>query len=664
LSADGTQLAFISFPHTSDQIHAPGRLLIRQMDVSDRVQHVVSGSASYYVPSWSPDGTKIAVVRQAGTQSDAKAEFGWIDAVSETFHAVAPATPFTKQDPRFSFGQHIYFSEDGTQLVFQPGEWLYSSLHAVNLDGSGERVLATASADDVCGIFPSPDLSRALVVGWDLNPYLVSLPRGTSQPIELSAPVHGSANVERIQIGEGGTLYPNWANNKSVTYGWANRIFRYDVDDASPTLVEQVTLEVPRHGINGTVAFRNARLIIMDGARGSGTVIEKGTIVVRGRRIEAVGPADSVAIPPGSKIVDSTGLTIMPGFVDSHSHGLAGHPFASQISIPIGLESNIPSALAYGVTTAWEAMGTQDDGNLSEIELREAGRLIGQRWLTAGGILNHDGENSYRGPEDVRARVRKKIALGGEQCLKSRQEEVRTVVQWYADEARKAHVCLVAHTETMDELLAWAGDGLMVDHPSVAFSAYGDVLQFLLGTGVIWTPHVFMSASTRSAQAVVNGLFLRELRVRGDDAQLRKLERFGPSALEHYERLPDIPFERTATAREAKVVRAFVAAGGKIAVSSDGGIGIENHFEMWALNRAGISPADVLRAATINGAEKLGIDDDVGSLTVGKLADLIILTANPLEKIENSLLLKYTVLDGVIYDSNTLDIVSPPRVGN
>ncbi len=80
---------------------------------------------------------------------------------------------------------------------------------------------------------------------------------------------------------------------------------------------------------------------------------------------------------------------------------------------------------------------------------------------------------------------------------------------------------------------------------------------------------------------------------------------------------------------------------------------------MWLLQQGGASPAEIIRAATMIGAEKIGIQQDVGSLEPGKIADLLVLTANPLDDILHTLALKYTVADGIIYDSHTLEVLWP-----
>src|SRR6185436_14388992 len=82
--------------------------------------------------------------------------------------------------------------------------------------------------------------------------------------------------------------------------------------------------------------------------------------------------------------------------------------------------------------------------------------------------------------------------------------------------------------------------------------------------------------------------------------------------------------------------------------------GLGAHWELWLLQKSGITNLEALRCATLSGARYLGLDRDIGSLEAGKLADLVVLEKNPLEEIQNSQTLRWTMLDGELYDSATM----------
>ena len=97
-------------------------------------------------------------------------------------------------------------------------------------------------------------------------------------------------------------------------------------------------------------------------------------------------------------------------------------------------------------------------------------------------------------------------------------------------------------------------------------------------------------------------------------------------------------------------------AGVNINLGSHGQIqGIGAHWELWMLQQGGMSNMQALRAATINGAQYLGMEKQIGSLKVGKLADLIILDKNPLENIQHTNSIKYTMINGRLYDAETMN---------
>ncbi|MGQ3112642.1 MAG: amidohydrolase family protein, partial [Brevundimonas sp.] len=81
-----------------------------------------------------------------------------------------------------------------------------------------------------------------------------------------------------------------------------------------------------------------------------------------------------------------------------------------------------------------------------------------------------------------------------------------------------------------------------------------------------------------------------------------------------------------------------------------------SHWDMWAFAQGGMTPMQALRTGTINPARSLGMDKDLGSLEAGKLADMVVLDSNPLDNIRNTTSIRYTVLNGRVYDSGMNEV--------
>ena len=113
-----------------------------------------------------------------------------------------------------------------------------------------------------------------------------------------------------------------------------------------------------------------------------------------------------------------------------------------------------------------------------------------------------------------------------------------------------------------------------------------------------------------------------------------------------------------AAASAAKIQR----AGGLVGVGGHGQLqGLGFHWEMWALAMGGMTPREVLQAATIDGARIIGFDQDLGSLEAGKLADLVVLDRNPLENIRHTNTVRWVMKNGELYEADTLTQVWPAR---
>jgi hypothetical protein len=179
-----------------------------------------------------------------------------------------------------------------------------------------------------------------------------------------------------------------------------------------------------------------------------------------------------------------------------------------------------------------------------------------------------------------------------------------------------------------------------------------DVLSVFTTTGAYYVPTLIISSA--------EDYYVTSAMNPHDDAKVRrfiphfKLDR----DIRNYERWR-MPNEWP-TRRHAEVIKDLVRAGGKVGLGAHGQMqGIGAHWELWALASGGLTPLEAIRMATMTGAEALGYQDDLGSIEGGKLADLIVLSRNPLEDLRNTTSIAYVMKGGMMWNGDTLDEVWP-----
>jgi hypothetical protein len=409
-------------------------------------------------------------------------------------------------------------------------------------------------------------------------------------------------------------------------------------------IVIRATRDIPR----GEILLTGARIITMRGD----DVFENGDLLIRDNRIAALGPGGSVQVPENAEVMDLTGKTIVPGFVDVHSH----------MWPPWGLHKDqvwlYLANLAYGVTTTRDPQTSSTD-ILSYGDLVETGEVLGPRLYSTGpGIFGDYAEDPIRDLDHARDIMRRYRDYYDTKTVKMYMSGNRQQRQWVIMAAREFE--LMPTTEGGLEFrydLTMMLDGYPgQEHNLPVFPLFEDVVTLAAASKIAYTPTLIVSYGGPWGE----NYFYATENVH-DDAKLRY---FTPhSVIDGVSRRRNDGWfmeEEYVFQDHAVGVRDIVEAGGRATVGSHGQLqGLGYHWEMWMMQSGGMSELDALRAATVFPAEAIGLDQDLGSLEAGKLADLLILDGNPLEDIRNSNTIRWVMKNGRLYEGDTLNEVWP-----
>lgn len=623
---------------------------IKWRDSNAKPVRLTNDKGIFQTPSYAPDGKKIVFHKAPGNGDqgfDNCTEPGiyWIDANG------GKATLVIDE------GEYPQFSADGQKIFFQTGGYFFGSLtkdlYSVSLDGKDKTTLVKSKYANRFVVSPDNKWIAFILLH---KAYIAAMPplgktldlddKTKAVPVKQIAKdaginLHWSADSKKI----------NWTLGDEYFSNALNERFEY-LPDAPDTLPAMDTVGI-KIGLNlksdvpqGRIAFTNARIITMEGNE----VIENGILVVNGNKIEAIGTAKTVKVPTDAKVYDVKGKTIIPGLIDVHAH-VGAFRYGQLPQKHWQFYAN----LAYGVTTA------HDPSAMSETvfglsEMVRTGEMVGPRMFSTGIILygaDGDFKAVINGIDDARSAIRRTKAFGAF-SVKSYNQPRRDQRQQVIQAAREMGVSVVPEGgSTFYHNMTMILDGHTgVEHNIPVAPVYKDIVQLWSNSKTGYTPTLIVNYGG------VNGenYWYQKTNV-WENSKLLKYYPHGMinTRSRHRTMIPDEEYEN-GHILVSKTCKKLADAGVKVNLGAHGQLqGLGAHWELWMLAQGGMSNLEALRSATLNGAAYIGMEDEIGSLKVGKLADLLILDKNPLENIQNSNSVRYTMVNGRLYDTETMN---------
>jgi imidazolonepropionase-like amidohydrolase len=417
------------------------------------------------------------------------------------------------------------------------------------------------------------------------------------------------------------------------------------------------------------------------------------TVIITNRRITIIAPAASVKLPQDARVIDAHGKFLIPGLWDMHVHiaGLNADPaWSKQVLLPL--------LLANGITGVRD-MGGNLEALLAWKQEIESGALLGPHIVAAGPFLVAGGKKSpeqypVSNADEARAAVRD-LKRHGADFIKIISLPSREAFFALADESRKQQISFVGHLPVEVDALEASNAGMRgIEHLfysefALSLSSKEDDLRRRLMEAETKRDNAGEEAIRREAETTYNAekaatLFaalkknktwvtptLASLDItahpelwRTDDPQLA----FVPPAMakEWRNSRDDARVKQNAaylgrqTANDWKLAGQLHRAGVSLLIGSDSldpfvFPGQSLHQELAEFVRAGFTPAEVLQTATRGAAEFLGREQEFGTVESGKLADLVLLDANPVEEIANTRKIFAVIRNGQYLDRAALD---------
>jgi Tol biopolymer transport system component/imidazolonepropionase-like amidohydrolase len=640
-SPDGKFLVYVNW---TDELKGS----VNKIDLTSKmVTRLTLEKGFYYSPKFNNKGDVVVYRKGEGNN-----QLGFAYGVNPGIYVIAANGGV----PRLVLnnGLRPQFSADDSKIYFQSTDGDKKAFKVIDVSGANPRTLYTSTY--ATQFAPSPN-GKWMAFTELYNCYITPMvTAGTVQ--DLSA---GNKSLPLNKLTRDAGTYLHWSKDSDkLMWTLGPKYYARDIKTAFPfadgmpdktpaidtNATADIGLRIKTDVPEGKIAFTNARIISMKGDE----VIDKGTILITNNKITYVGKVADIPVPADAKVYDMAGKTIIPGLVDVHAH-LGVSPDGVSPQQDWAYYAN----LAFGVTTSHDP-SSNTEMVFSQGEMLKAGNMVGPRVYSTGTILygaDGDFKAVINGIDDARSSLRRLKAVGAF-SVKSYNQPRREQRQQIIDAARELGMEVVpeggsTYFTNMNMIL----DGHTgIEHNIPVYPVYKDVRSLWNATKVGYTPTLIVSYGTQFGE---NYWYDRTEVWKND----RLLSFIPPSIVDsRSRRRTTSEYGDYGHIDVSKAVKLIADGGTKVNMGSHGQIqGLGAHWEMWMLAQGGMSPINVLRSATINGAAYLGLDKELGSLEPSKLADMVILNDNPLDDIRNTETIKYVMVNGRLYDAESMNEV-------